>query len=169
MLASSLNFGLRIADLFCSLDAFVCQSGEVRPLVGRGQVFCPDGKGQAQGDDDCLPVAGGGLLVRGHQVAFVAVRAQETRALMHPFAIRNQTTSANVRSMRRKYSAPETRITSTTPTETAMREPGCQLVPSKAQRKPSTTPAMGFRSIASPPCGCNNHQKSSDNHQATRV
>src|SRR5438045_8818705 len=52
--------------------------------------------------------------------------------------------SANVLSVFRKYSSPPTSIAITATTDTIRIGPGGVALPSSAQRKPSTTPAMGF-------------------------
>ena len=54
------------------------------------------------------------------------------------------TKSAKVRSIRRKYSAPEASSSNATAVDTAIMGPGAVSVPSNAQRKPSTTPTIGF-------------------------
>src|SRR5207247_1855177 len=55
------------------------------------------------------------------------------------------TRSANVVSVWRKYTKPPTRRRATATVDTASNGPGACDVPSSAQRKPSTTPAIGFR------------------------
>jgi len=56
----------------------------------------------------------------------------------------SQTRSAKVRSSRRKLYAPPTTSATDTMLDTASIGPGAEPVFSRAQRKPSTTPAMGL-------------------------